>query len=396
MRSSWLLGGAALLFLAPFACSSSFSTAESTGGSGGTASTTSGSGGTGNAMQTGFSCDAPTDCPPATSQCETVDCVQHRCFKSPITSGKQVPNPIVGNCTAEVCDGAGNQTTTPDDSDVYDDGNPCTVDTCINHKPSNAPQAGGACTIKDTKESGVCDANGDCVECQTGSDCKNNGRPICQQGRCIAATCGDLIKDGQETDVDCGGTDCAPCLDGKKCSTGSDCVSDVCTDGLCAVSSCTDGVKNGHETDKDCGGPDCPKRCPDGDDCAAPTDCASGVCQGGTCKAPSCSDGVQNGDETDQDCGGSCPACIDGKTCKVDKDCATANCDATNHCNHCDDGKPDFGESDTDCGASCAMEMGSLCDDGKHCTRNEDCTSGTCCLSGSSGNPTGTCAEHCN
>jgi hypothetical protein len=37
-------------------------------------------------------------------------------------------------------------------------------------------------------------------------------------------TCIDGVKDGAETDVDCGGGTCAPCGDGKACNTSADCV----------------------------------------------------------------------------------------------------------------------------------------------------------------------------
>ena len=39
---------------------------------------------------------------------------------------------------------------------------------------------------------------------------------------------------------------------------------------------CTDKIKNGAETDMDCGGGTCPK-CADTKKCSAPTDCNSGV-----------------------------------------------------------------------------------------------------------------------
>jgi hypothetical protein len=45
---------------------------------------------------------------------------------------------------------------------------------------------------------------------------------------------------------------------------------------------CTDGVKNGSETDIDCGGT-CP-RCATGKTCATRNDCASARCAGGTCQ----------------------------------------------------------------------------------------------------------------
>jgi hypothetical protein len=109
--------------------------------------------------------------------------------------------------------------------------------------------------------------------------------------RC-APDCYDRAENGTETDVDCGGT-CAPCADHDKCAVGSDCASGVCappsTDAhsepkLCQVSTCSDRVANGNETDVDCGG-SCP-RCADGQRCNGPGSCQSQVCTGGRCAEP--------------------------------------------------------------------------------------------------------------
>jgi hypothetical protein len=70
------------------------------------------------------------------------------------------------------------------------------------------------------------------------------------------STCTDHEKDGAETDVDCGGSDCGPCSDGLGCLVGADCKSAKCgADKKCALPTCADGVKNGSETGIDCGGP---------------------------------------------------------------------------------------------------------------------------------------------
>ncbi len=90
------------------------------------------------------------------------------------------------------------------------------------------------------------------------------------------------MKDGTETDVDCGGASCPPCLPNKMCDVPADCLEHVCTGGRCAVPSCTDGVKNGTETDVDCGGGSCPP-CPPGDTCLLSGDCQSMACDGGLC-----------------------------------------------------------------------------------------------------------------
>jgi len=69
--------------------------------------------------------------------------------------------------------------------------------------------------------------------------------------------------------------------------------------------SCTDGIQNGNETDIDCGG----------SGCAACPNCFNGIQDGNetgidcgpSCAQPChCTDGVLSGDETNVDCGGSC------------------------------------------------------------------------------------------
>ena len=51
--------------------------------------------------------------------------------------------------------------------------------------------------------------------------------------KCVARTChnfhcGDKIKDGDESDVDCGGKDCPRCAAGKQCDTTADCDGTPC------------------------------------------------------------------------------------------------------------------------------------------------------------------------
>jgi len=109
-------------------------------------------------------------------------------------------------------------------------------------------------------------------------------------------------------------------------------------DKICQAATCDDGVKNGGESDVDCGGPDC-GGCDPGASCGGQDDCASGVCQSGACAAPSCSDGVENGQETDTDCGGpDCSACSTGQSCQKDGDCQSNIC-KNNTCVECKNGE---------------------------------------------------------
>ena len=47
-------------------------------------------------------------------------------------------------------------------------------------------------------------------------------------------TCADRVKNGDETDVDCGGS-CGPCAEGRSCKAGADCTGKSCVAGLCCV-----------------------------------------------------------------------------------------------------------------------------------------------------------------
>ena len=155
----------------------------------------------------------------------------------------------------------------------------------------------------------------------------------------------DGIANLDETDVDCGGGTAdgngqAPrCADGKQCKAAADCASAFCnfTTHVCAAPTSADGFQNGDETDVDCGGSAGNPRCADGKKCTGATDCTSKVCDDAkkTCTAPTATDGVQNGDESDVDCGGTttgAPRCAATKTCAVGEDCASGGCNYAKKC----------------------------------------------------------------
>ncbi|MSP63617.1 MAG: hypothetical protein EXR72_25390 [Myxococcales bacterium] len=228
-------------------------------------------------------------------------------------------------------------------------------------------------TKKNGDESDV-DCGGACTPCVDGkicgkgSDCKSG---VCSQTLCAAPSCMDQVKNGSETDTDCGGS-CGACDDGKTCGMAADCKSGVCSGGACAAPGCMDGVKNGGESDIDCGGMCGP--CMTGKKCNGAADCASGVCAMMECVPASCADKTKNGDETDLDCGGSCGPCEGGKKCAMGADCASGVCTG-NACAapSCMDAIKNGTETDADCGGSCGP-----CSDGKKCAMAADCSSGVC------------------
>ena len=57
-------------------------------------------------------------------------------------------------------------------------------------------------------------------------------------------TCKNGVKDGDETDVDCGGATCSPCANGKGCLARRDCASLVCSGTTCnGNAGCSDGTR---------------------------------------------------------------------------------------------------------------------------------------------------------
>ena len=178
--------------------------------------------------------------------------------------------------------------------------------------------------------------------CETDRTC--NGAPDCvslvcaEAGVCNAATGTDEVKNGDESDVDCGGTTTgAPRCDlDEGCVRPADCVSLVCgADGKCDAPLGTDGVKNGDESDIDCGGTTTgARRCEPEETCNRGADCAEKVCNGaGSCAFPAYNDQQKNGNETDVDCGGDLAhPCATGKICAAHTDCSSKGCDYTQHC----------------------------------------------------------------
>ncbi|MDA8772045.1 M43 family zinc metalloprotease [Flavobacteriales bacterium] len=219
-------------------------------------------------------------------------------------------------------------------------------------------------------------------------------------GDVVAPTCDDGLQNGDEEGIDCGGSNCEPCIcegvevtmtlnfdnypsetswqitgGGTVFASGgtygsqpqmstlniTECLPEGCYtvtvfdsygDGLC----CSYGEGSYFVTDEY------------GNELASGASFSSSS-SGNFCVTidngpnPTCDDGIQNGDETGIDCGGSCAACA---TCddgiqngdETGIDCG-GSCAA---CATCDDGILNGDETGIDCGGSCAACA--TCDDG--------------------------------
>ncbi len=221
----------------------------------------------------------------------------------------------------------------------------------------------------------------DGAKCDGPPDCASK---ICRNDVCQAAAPADGTKNGDETDVDCGGSKAPACVPGKGCLVAADCTSSVCKMGLCAAPSPTDGVKNGDETGKDCGGAAAPK-CAAGEGCLVAADCDKVKCDlvQKKCLPAAHNDGIKNLDETGIDCGGPTPTvarCAPGQGCAASTDCANVACNAGTLV--CDppsstDGFKNGTETDVDCGGGAPTNAGA-CAAGLACLVNGDCTSAGC------------------
>ena len=286
------------LGLLPVACTQNFNFFASSEGTGGTSVTSSTGSSSSHSTGTGGSDAGPT-CTSGAMACST-----------PADCGTPANDCVTNTCTGGCCGTAdiAMATTCHSGGGNVCDGNGTCVP-CL--QPSDCTATGTVCATA------TCTANacGQTVASK-GTTCTDNGGSVCDgTGKCVNSSCADGIQDGNETDIDCGGS-CSPCGDGKMCKMGSDCIDKVCSgapDKTCQAPTCTDGAQNGNETDVDCGGATCDgqgKTCGIGKGCEVNADCGSGNCQNKVCAL-----------------------LPDGATCGGNNQCANDHCVAGLCCN---------------------------------------------------------------
>jgi hypothetical protein len=199
------------------------------------------------------------------------------CAKEPLE-----PTPEVQCVTAADCPGADGECGT----------RTCTGGVCgMTLAPALTACSAGSATM--------CDGNGACVACVSGDHCASGlclsgwcaatCDDLVQDGSETDVDCGGSCAPcalGRGCAV---ASDCASgaCADGAcvECLAGAQCASGVCAGHVCAAPACDDLVRNGTESDVDCGGLAC-VACENGRACLAPEDCASGSCSGAVCASP--------------------------------------------------------------------------------------------------------------
>ncbi len=199
------------------------------------------------------------------------------------------------------------------------------------------------------------------------------------------SACADLVKNNDESDVDCGGS-CQPCPDNKMCNDASDCETEACHYlGFCVPPTCANGILDFDEIGLDCGGMICGKTCGLGAFCGSDDECYMGGCvfPAGKCALdPLCGNNNQDPLETWIDCGGVCgPTCRFGEPCKMDGDCTAQSCtnDVCDNPAQCSDKLKNGAETDVDCAGPCVLcQLGQACVFTSDCGPNLTCNGDVC------------------
>jgi hypothetical protein len=286
-----------------------------------------------------------TDVPPSSNPCVTNSCANQMVVMTDVASGQSCgPN-------NQTCDGMGNCVGCNTKSDCPAPG-ACKTVACTNRKCVVSDQAtGAACTASTGK---VCDGAGNCVACNTASDC---GGAACQNNMCTTKGMGQA------------------CTDGTQCTSGH-CVSGFCCDSGCtgtcqACSNTLTGAANGH-----CalikGGTTAPAgQCTPNPPCGNTGNCTTfGTCEvpsaSTPCGAPTCTAGVETPAGT---CDGTSKCVQQQVSCGayacMGTACATT-CTTSEQCN-----KPVYG---------CDMNNHCLLASGQPCTMGTQCVSATCAV----------------
>jgi hypothetical protein len=347
-------------------------------------------------------CGVPTDC--HQYKCDQGTCADVFTLANiPVSPAGQTP----GDCLVQVCDGAGGVKPNPDDNDLPNDGNDCTIDGCAAGTKVFSPVNAGSVCLNNR----VCDGSGNCLggACQGAADCPAGA--YCVDGVCCNSMCDttcaacSLALKGTGLSGDCGvsapGTDggdmdcpgpkvCNGTLGASACKllisefclTGTDCLSGNCVDGVCCNSACG-GVC------KACNLPGNPGICsniPNGQDpaneCAGSVSCnGTGACGNllglgqacslnGECQSGNCVDGVC----CNSACSGTCQACNNPGNLGGCSNIPLGQ-DPANEC---------AGSLVCNGNGGCASPNGTTCAQPSDCLSG-NCVDGVCCNSSCSG-----------
>lgn len=267
-----------------------------------------------NSSGTCVACLVASDCQGQDTECQVRVCVSGACGFSRTSAGTPLSIQTVGDCKRVECDGLGGTIEVNDDSDVPDDGDPCTLNLCAAGVPSySRADAGTPCG-----DGLICDADGACVGCLTASDCPGEDTE-CQARRCTGGVCDfsfppSLTPVAHQTVGDCKKNVCdgsghivlinddtdVPADDGNQCTAV------ICNQGTPARVSSAVGTPCNQSGGAVCDGSGNCVACVVAADCPGQdTECQTRTCIGGACGFANTSAGtplvVQTGGDCKQD-----------------------------------------------------------------------------------------------
>ena len=157
----------------------------------------------------------------------------------------------------------------------------------------------------------------------SGSQASSSGTPASSSSTGSSSSGGDPcnngMKDGTETDIDCGGS-CTKCSDGQACNDNNDCTSDACVGGMCCNNACgtCQTCSMGQCTDVT---PGTSGMCANMEVCGSNATCvgvAGASCiKDGDCLSGTCSNGIKT-----------CAKGGTGTPCATGADCTSTTCTA--------------------------------------------------------------------
>lgn len=333
------------------------------------------------------------------------------------------------DCVRKECQG-GKFVTVASDTEVPDDANPCTQDTCSDGAPQHAAVNGTMCQLG--QGMGQC-VSGQCeIPCMDSADCDDKNR--CTTDACVGLVCmftpdndadpddmnpctTDACAGGKESHVPATGEACGTngtCNDMGVCigcGSDSDCpVDDFCSDWACKDKQCiatplNDGMPL-PPNDQLIG--DCKIKVCQGGAIVSNPDTSDPFNDGNVCTADQCNDmnapvnpplpALSPCATQDNPTGmGKCDSNSVCLGCSQTSDCGSGppwhTCDTATHtCFSCEDGAKNGSETDEDCGGECMDK----CGNGLACLVDADCNSGICdpvalrCVTCSDGKTNGT------
>ncbi|MFO0661250.1 MAG: hypothetical protein U0165_15670 [Polyangiaceae bacterium] len=282
-----------------------------------------------------------------------------------------------GDCNVDQCNGSGAIETVPSATDVEDDGNPCTQDSCNAGVRVHDPVPVNTSCGDPLK----CNAVGQCVGCIDSGDC-----PVptnsCLVATCNAGVCGTANK-----------SDGTACNDGNACTQSDTCQAGACTGAfqwfVLRLDQCHTAGSCDSSTGQ-CSNPNAPdgQSCNDGNACTQTDSCQSGTCLGanpvicgsfdqchvaGTCNTTT---GVCSNPNAPNGAG-----CDDGNACTQTDTCqsgactgaAPVICSALDQCHSVGTCNPGNGAC-----TNPAKPNGQSCSDGNACTQTDTCQAGAC------------------